>query len=88
MPTHCEEDWYPDRSHKPVLVDSISALATNKYCGYNKCLAALEFHHPNSDKDFGLSQKGITRSWEKVKLELDKCELVCCNCHKEIHWGD
>lgn len=58
-----------------------------KYCGYDKYDGSLEFHHPNSDKDFGLGQGGHTRSWERVKKELDKCELVCVNCHREIH-GD
>jgi hypothetical protein len=32
-------------------------------CGYERCPEALEFHHrDNSDKDFGISQKGYTRS--------------------------
>lgn len=57
-------------------------------CGYNKYLGALEFHHLNpNEKDFGISNKGYTRSFEKVKEELDKCILVCSNCHKEIHAG-
>lgn len=55
-------------------------------CGYNKYLGALEFHHIQpSEKNFGISSKGYTKSWEKVKNELDKCILVCSNCHKEIH---
>jgi len=55
-------------------------------CGYSKCNSALEFHHTNSSaKDFGISAKGYTRSWEKVKTELDKCILLCANCHREIH---
>ncbi len=55
-------------------------------CGYDKCLGALEFHHLDPEqKDFGIAAKGYTRSWEKVKTELDKCILVCSNCHKEIH---
>jgi 5-methylcytosine-specific restriction endonuclease McrA len=55
-------------------------------CGYDKCYDALEFHHLDpSQKDFGLSSNGHTRSWEKVKEELDKCILVCANCHREIH---
>ncbi len=55
-------------------------------CGYNKCISALEFHHLNPDeKDFAISRDGNTRSWEKVKKELDKCILVCANCHREIH---
>ncbi len=55
-------------------------------CAYDKCSEALEFHHLNSDgKDFGISDKGYTRSWEKIKAELDKCSLLCANCHREIH---
>jgi hypothetical protein len=55
-------------------------------CGYDKCIDALEFHHKNPDeKDFGISQKGITRKWEQIKDELDKCICVCANCHREIH---
>lgn len=55
-------------------------------CGYDKCIDALEFHHLDpSQKDFGISQKDYTRSWENVKKELDKCIMVCSNCHKEIH---
>lgn len=55
-------------------------------CGYNKCIGALEFHHKNPfEKDFGIAAKGYTRSIEKNKEEVDKCILVCANCHREIH---
>lgn len=55
-------------------------------CGYNKCIGALEFHHVDpTQKDFGISSKGYTRSWDKVKEEIGKCVLVCANCHREIH---
>jgi len=57
-------------------------------CGYNKCLEALEFHHRDpKKKDFGLSVRGLTRSWEKIKAEIDKCALICANCHREVHAG-
>ncbi len=57
-------------------------------CGYDRCYEALEFHHLNSNrKDFGISDKGYTRSWAKIKEELDKCVLLCANCHREIHLG-
>lgn len=57
-------------------------------CGYKTSARALSFHHRDpSKKDFGLSANGLTRSWEKTKSELDKCVLVCANCHMEIHEG-
>jgi 5-methylcytosine-specific restriction endonuclease McrA len=55
-------------------------------CGYDKFVGALEFHHTNpNEKDFHISQSGHSRSWERVKQELDKCILLCSNCHKELH---
>ena len=55
-------------------------------CGYNKCINALEFHHKDeTQKDFNLSQTGKTLSLETLRKEADKCELVCANCHREIH---
>ncbi len=55
-------------------------------CGYSRCIDALEFHHNDSSKkDFSISEKGYTRSWDKVKEELDKCTLLCANCHRELH---
>lgn len=55
-------------------------------CGYNRYFGALEFHHLDpTKKDFGIS--GGTKSFEKLKPEVDKCILVCSNCHREIHGG-
>ncbi len=57
-------------------------------CGYNKYFGALEFHHLDpSEKDFSISTSGTTRSWERIKSELNKCICVCANCHREIHAG-
>lgn len=56
-------------------------------CGYNKYQGALELHHFKGDKKFGISDKGYTRSWERVKEELNKCILVCANCHRELEAG-
>jgi|TARA_R110000824_G_scaffold156963_2_gene330350 predicted transcriptional regulator len=55
-------------------------------CGYDKCNGALQFHHLDpKKKEFGISNHGVTRSWVKIKKELDKCIMVCANCHFEIH---
>jgi len=55
-------------------------------CGYYRCLDALEFHHKDpAQKDFSISSKGYTRSWIRVKEELDKCTILCANCHREFH---
>lgn len=57
-----------------------------EHCGYNKFYGALEFHHidPN-EKDFTISKAKGLRFDEKITTELDKCVLLCSNCHKEEH---
>lgn len=51
-------------------------------CAYNKCSRALQFHHRDpGSKIFHLAEG--TPSWERVKQELDKCDLLCANCHIE-----
>jgi len=55
-------------------------------CGYKKYIGALQFHHLDpSKKDFGLAAVKTHSFNDKIKLELDKCILVCANCHFEIH---
>lgn len=57
-------------------------------CGYDRYIGSLSFHHLDPEKkDFSLSTKGLYRSWKRVLKELDKCVLVCNNCHGEIHGG-
>lgn len=57
-------------------------------CGYKKFIGAFDLHHKgDSQKKFGLSADGLTRSWERTKKEAEKCILVCANCHREIHGG-
>lgn len=57
-------------------------------CGYKRSMWAFDLHHiDEATKEFGLSTRGLTRSWEKIKAEADKCVLVCANCHREIHAG-
>ncbi len=57
-------------------------------CDYDRCPGALDFHHRDpKQKEFGLSDRGLTRSWEKTKNEIEKCVLICANCHREVHAG-
>ena len=56
-----------------------------KKCGYNKNYSALHFHHL-SNKLFNLDSRNIgNRSLKSLLLELDKCVLLCANCHAEEH---
>jgi hypothetical protein len=57
-------------------------------CGYNKYIGALDFHHLNpNEKDFTIAHVRQYKFDDIIKSELDKCLLVCSNCHREIHGG-
>lgn len=75
-------DW---RKRKKIqLVQYKGGKCQNPLCGYNRCYTALDFHHINAkEKDFAISGKSY--SFERLRKEVDKCVLVCRNCHSEIH---
>lgn len=56
-------------------------------CGYEKCRSALELHHrdPTQKDPQIFKRKSNVMKWERLIPELDKCDLVCANCHREIH---
>lgn len=73
------------RQEKQKMVDYKGGKCER--CGYNKCIAALEFHHKDpTQKDFDISS-GPSFKMKKMKNELDKCNLLCSNCHKEFHFS-
>ena len=55
-------------------------------CGYDKYLGALDFHHeePNS-KEFTISNMDFRM--DVIEAEVEKCVLLCSNCHREFHGG-
>lgn len=59
-----------------------------KKCGFDKYMSALDFHHINElEKDIKF-KSSRQWSWNKLRQELDKCILLCSNCHRGVHSGD
>ena len=47
----------------------------------------LHFHHRDaSDKQFEICDAMLTRSMASIKLEMEKCDVLCANCHGKLHW--
>jgi hypothetical protein len=76
-------DWR--RRAKQRLIDYKGGKC--EICGYNKqCSSCYDFHHKDpKTKEFSISGKGITRNFDLMKKEVDKCQLLCKNCHAEVH---
>ena len=93
---HTEKHYYEDnKGDKSRRNDKLIYLEYKgdkcEICGYNKCEAALSFHHRNSsEKSFwigSLSQRitNISELKNYIIDELDKCDVLCRNCHYEKH---
>lgn len=84
---HCKACFLKNNTDKRLqvkqqCVDYLGGKCSK--CGYSKCLAALDFHHINpSTKDKNYTNGRM--SFEKLRPELDKCVLLCSNCHREVH---
>lgn len=99
IPMKLEKRTYKDRAEylkravterrcklKRMLVEYKGGVC--QICGYARYYGAFDLHHKgDSPKAFGISAGGISRSWEKMKAEADKCILLCANCHREVHAG-
>ena len=54
-------------------------------CGWHGNQAALQFHHKESKgKEFTIGNVA-NKSWDSIKLEMQKCVLLCANCHAIEH---
>lgn len=81
----CGSRFYGDRRRHKLKLMAINIKGGKcQKCGYNKCRAALSFHHRDpSTKKFGISSWRHVK-WDDVKQEIEKCDLLCSNCHMEI----
>lgn len=56
-------------------------------CSYDKYPGILDFHHKvrsKSNKSVNILMKTL-KSIDIIQKEIDKCILVCPNCHRELH---
>ena len=81
------------QAHQQARKDLLSKLKVDRgcvMCGYNAHPAALDFNHIHGEKSFSISQDPKV-AWHKLIAEIDKCEILCANCHRvhtyeNRHW--
>ena len=73
-----------DRKWRFVRDAKLSAGCSK--CGYNHHPAALEYHHVRGKKDRSIAAS-MTSSWDRLINEINKCEVICANCHNIEHYN-
>ena len=51
-------------------------------CGYAEAAEALDFDHVRGEKYANVNKLAGSAGWERIMEEVDKCEVVCANCHR------
>lgn len=70
------------RKKKEILIEYKGGKCQK--CGYDKCPDALQFHHIDANTKV-IEIGGFRYSLERLMKEVDKCKLLCSNCHIEQH---
>lgn len=93
--------WYSDDQNKIIQRIKIKdrlLIVDKKLREYRSTLkceicgeshpSCIDFHHKDpTKKEIGIS-RSVWRGWkwERILTEISKCQVLCSNCHKKIHW--
>jgi len=58
-------------------------------CGISD-IRVLDFHHLDRDGKEGSIGKAVSKNWSKERIvrEIAKCQVLCSNCHRILHWEE
>ncbi len=77
-----------NRRRQTLKIRCVEYLGSHcQVCAYSRCVEALDFHHLDPGTKLFKISGGHSRSWTSIKAELDKCALLCANCHREVEAG-
>ncbi|MBT6690033.1 hypothetical protein HN903_04310 [archaeon] len=94
----CRRRWYAENKESEKAHIRKRKLEIKKwFLGYKaklKCMkcgekhvATIDFHHNIGDKENGISKMVADGySIERILRELKKCEVLCANCHRKVHF--
>jgi phosphoenolpyruvate carboxylase len=67
-----------------IYITSVKSVGC-KYC-QEKMECCLDFHHL-SDKEFSIGEKKYWYCLDRLIEEINKCVVICANCHRKLHAG-
>lgn len=79
-----ERGRYLARKAKARAVDYMGNRCHDCGLSYPDCV--YDFHHLSGDTKVDNPSAILKRNWESAKEELDKCIMVCANCHRKRHF--
>jgi hypothetical protein len=79
------KDWIAEynrdrRDDRQKILDDLKSVPCAD-CGGMFPPICMDFDHVRGTKRFSISRSG-TRSMQAVREEIEKCEVVCANCHR------
>ncbi len=78
-----------ERARKKYQINKMNIYAYKEQHGCKYCPekdpVCLDFHHPDKNKEYEIGNRHMSHKWEKLLLEILKCEVVCSNCHRKLH---
>lgn len=78
------------KQEKIQQFDDYKKTLSCKTCGQNHS-ATLDFHHRDKEeKEINICDAVHYQNWgiERVKKEIDKCDILCANCHRILHYNE
>lgn len=89
--------WYPKNKERRVqlnrewrernraLYDDYKRTLSCVLCGESEP-CCLDFHHKDpSQKEYSISSAPRHKSFKKIMIEIEKCVVLCSNCHRKVH---
>lgn len=78
-------------ARKRILQEKLVAYKKGLKCQYcaENYIRCLEFHHTNPKKKDNNIATAVAHGWgwDRILCEIQKCVVVCANCHRKLHDG-
>ena len=68
------------RAKKKLVIDDLKNVPCTD-CGNTFPPCCMDFDHIEGIKEFSIGNN-LTRSLDSLLTEIEKCEIVCANCHR------